>query len=152
MLRSAGAVAANPLLHLGVTRGRRGDKRDRAARLAAEANGELGLAAPGTTRDEDESHQKSMPRIARTPRSNACLRLRISVTVSASSMSAGGASRPVAITFTDTGRAAIAATTSSVEIQPQFIGYVISSSTTRLYAPAWIFSWSTRQACRAIAS
>src|SRR5438067_13229323 len=97
MLRSAGAVAANPLLHLGVTRGRRGDKRDRAARLAAEANGELGLAAPGTARDEDESHQKSMQRIARTPLSNACLRLRIFMTVSACTPNSAEYATPVSV-------------------------------------------------------
>src|SRR5439155_18761245 len=101
------------------------DEGHRTSCLTAQAVGKARLAAPRASQEQHEPHQKSMPRIARTPRSNACLRLRISVTVSASSMSAGGASRPVAITFTDTGRAAIAATTSSVEIQPQFIGYVI---------------------------
>ena len=44
-------------------------------------------------------------------------------------MSSLGALRPVAITLTFAGRDLIAATTSAVEIHPQFIGYVISSRT-----------------------
>src|SRR5713226_4828524 len=93
-----------------------------------------------------------MPRIARTPRSNACFTFLISVTVSASSTSSAGASRPVAMMFTEGGRLRMTSTTSGIGIQPQFIGYVISSRTTRPSVPDWIFTLLTVQAYRAIAS
>ena len=63
-----------------------------------------------------------MPFLAAMPRSYACLTLRISVTVSATSISAAGASRPVATMLTCCGRAPDGRDTSSVAIQPQFIG------------------------------
>src|SRR5262249_49514989 len=66
--------------------------------------------------------------------------------------SSSGASRPVATTFTEGGRAVIASTTSAAGIQPQLIGYVISSRTTRPYASDASFSRATRHASRATAS
>ncbi len=50
--------------------------------------GEVGVR-PGA------GHQKSMPRLARTPEAYACLTMRISVTVSARATSSGVAPRPV---------------------------------------------------------
>src|SRR5207244_12594056 len=121
MRRSRVPVPADAVLHLRVLRGGGGDEPHRPAGFPAKAVGEARLAAPGSAEDQHEPHQKSMPRIARMPRSNACFCLRISVTVSATAMSCGGASRPVAITFTESGRPATTALTSSAGIQPQFI-------------------------------
>ena len=54
--------------------------------------------------------------------------------------------------FTLGGRFMNTSTTSDAEIQPQFIGYVISSRTTSEYWPDWIFSLLTVHAWRAMAS
>jgi outer membrane protein OmpA-like peptidoglycan-associated protein len=54
------------------------------------------------------------------PRSYACLTLRISVTVSAISTSAAGASRPVTTTDTFDGRSRRVAVAESPSIHPQF--------------------------------
>src|SRR2546422_5920639 len=110
------------LRHLVVTWLRGRDERDRRAGIRSHAHRHRRLAAARAAEQQDDRHQKSMPRIARTPRSNACLTFRISVTVSASSMSSAGASRPVAITLTAEGLDRIAATTSAIGIQPQLIG------------------------------
>src|SRR5207245_3810560 len=123
-------MPADPLRHLLVAGARGGDECHRRLRIGSQSEGHRRLAAARATEKKDERHQKSMPRIARTPRSNACLVFFISVTVSATSTSSAGASRPVAMMFTDGGRFLITSTTSAVGIQPQFIGYVISSRTT----------------------
>src|SRR4029077_1778027 len=90
--------------HLIVAGGRGRDECHASARLDRKARRTLRLAAARATEQQDEAHQKSMPRMARMPASKACLRLRISVTVSAMSTSSDGASRPVAITVTVAGR------------------------------------------------
>src|SRR6185436_8751052 len=87
-----------------------------------QADGERGLPAARATDQERVRHQNSIPRIAEIPSSNACFSLTISVTVSATSRSSSGASRPVAMTLTSWGRDRMASTTSAVSIQPQFIG------------------------------
>src|SRR5688500_11780939 len=93
-----------------------------------------------------------MPFLAMTPRSYACFTLRISVTVSATSTSALGASRPVRTTLTLAGRSRMTRTTSSMSIQPQLIGYVISSRTTRRCSPAPMSCAACAHASRATAS
>src|SRR5438067_4663148 len=145
-------MTLNALGHLRVQRGRRGDQRHREARCHGQALREVRLACPRSAENQHEAHQKSMPRIALMPWSNACLPLRISVTVSAISISGEGASRPVAMTFTEGGRPAIAATTSAAAIQPQLIVYVISSCTTTPKPTDSTFSQAARQASRATAS
>src|SRR5260370_32728032 len=116
------SMAADPRVHLFVARLRGGDERHRSARVGGQAHGHRRFAAPRAAQQKDEGHQKSMPRIARTPRSNACFVFLISVTVSATSTSSAGASRPVAMMLTEGGRLRITSTTSEVGIQPQFIG------------------------------
>src|SRR5207244_11721557 len=66
------AMPADAFRHLAVLRCGGGDHCHRLSRVAPEAAGEVGLAAPRTPGDKDEPHQKSIPRIARTPRSKAC--------------------------------------------------------------------------------
>src|SRR5260370_39201854 len=111
--------------------GRRGrDEGDPHARLERQSRRAVRLAAARAAQKQHEPHQKSMPRIARVPASKACLRLRISVTVSAMSTSSAGAYRPVAITLTVAGREETTDTTSAAGIHPQLIGDVISSRMT----------------------
>src|SRR5207247_3698605 len=98
------------------------DEHHRPLRAFRCLDGKARLAAARAADQERERHQKSIPRRAFTPRSKAWRTLTISVTVSATARSEAGASRPVAITFTRSGRSRIAATTSSASIQPQFIG------------------------------
>src|SRR5581483_234469 len=93
-----------------------------------------------------------MPLMASTPESYACFTLRMSVTVSATSTSAAGASRRVHTTLTFAGRDRMATTTSSPSIHPQLMGYVISSSTTSRCAPAAMTSRACAHAARATAS
>src|SRR4029077_13193343 len=131
---------------------RGGDEGHGPLRSPGDAVRERRLAAPRASEEQHVTHQKSMPRSALMPLSKACFRLRISVTVSATSISSLGASRPVAMLFTEAGRERISATTSDEAIQPQFIGYVISSRTTSPNAPDRIFSWATLHASRAMAS
>src|SRR5262249_42112129 len=102
-----------------------------------------------TDGDRAGAHQKSRPRRARMPRSNACFTFRISVTVSASSTSCSGAFRPVATMFTCSGRPLIALTTSSTGSQPKFTGYVISSRTTSSCSPAAIVAAASSHAATA---